>query len=38
MKISYFGNTWGGTLVAMPDVRSSLIVRCDYEHDELLMI
>ena len=33
MKISFCGNTWGGTLVAMPDVQSSLNVRCDSLHE-----
>lgn len=27
--ISYCGNKWWGTWVAMPDVQSSLNVRCD---------
>ena len=32
-KISYSGNTWGGTLIAMPYVQFGFSVKCEYLHD-----
>ena len=29
--------TWGGTLVAMTDIQSSLNIRCDSLHDEVFI-
>ena len=38
-KMSYWGDTWGGILMAMPDaqLQASLNVRCDSLHDEILI-